>query len=103
MSVAQKLTDHFVLPSLSDPADVVIVLLSDAISHSGANVLQDRRSYVVRHGKIVRVAGCAHPAKWAEAQRENVAVAKQKEGDHKQVTARRKDLITVFWSVFFQE
>lgn len=73
--VAQKVTDHFVFSSLSDPADVVVVLLSDTISHTGTDFLQDSSSDVIRYGEIPGVARCAHPAKRAEAQRENVPVA----------------------------
>lgn len=64
--------------SLSDPADVVTVLLSDAISCISTDFLQDRGSNVVRHSKISGVTRCAHPAEWAKAQRENVTVAKAK-------------------------
>lgn len=74
--VAQKVTDHFMPSSLSDPADVVIVLLSNTISHIGTNFLQDSSGNIVRYSQILGVARCAHPAKWAKAQRENVPVAK---------------------------
>lgn len=66
--------------SLSDPADVVIVLLSDAISRFGTNFLQDSCSNVIRYSKILGVARGAHPAKRAKAQRENVSVTKAEGG-----------------------
>lgn len=58
--------------SLPDPADVVVILLSDAISHMGADFLQDSGGNVVRFSQILRVAGCAHPAERAKAQGEDV-------------------------------
>ncbi len=93
--ISQKATDHFMFPSLSDPADVVTVLLSDAISHIGTNFLQYSSSNAVCHSKILRVARCAHPAKWTEAQRENVTVEKNAEGRERFI-ARGKDQITVY-------
>lgn len=41
-------THHLVFSSLSDPADVIIVLLSDAITHIGTNSLQDSSCDIVR-------------------------------------------------------
>lgn len=67
-------TNHLVFSGLPDPADVVIVLLSDAISHAGADFLQDAGGNVVRFSQILRVAGCAHPAERAKAQGENITV-----------------------------
>lgn len=67
-------SNHVVFSSLPDPADVVIVLLSDAISHMGADFLQDAGGNVVRFSQILRVAGRAHPAERTEAQGENVTV-----------------------------
>lgn len=66
-------TNHLVFSGLPDPADVVIVLLSDAISHVGADFLKDAGGDVVRFSQIFGVAGCAHPAERAKAQGENVA------------------------------
>lgn len=65
-------TNHLVFSSLPDPADVVIILLSDAISHMGADFLQDSGGNVVRFSQILWVAGCAHPAERAKAQGEDV-------------------------------
>lgn len=65
-------TNHLVFPGLPDPADVVIILLSDPISHMGADFLQDPGGNVVRFSQISRVAGRAHPAERAEAQGEDV-------------------------------
>lgn len=65
-------TNHLVFSSLPDPADVVIILLSDAISHMGADVLQDSGGNVVCFSQILWVAGCAHPAERAKAQGEDV-------------------------------
>lgn len=79
--ISQEVTDHFVLSSLFDPADVVVVLLSDKIRRVGTNFLQDGSGNVVGYGKILRVARCAHPAKRAKAQRENVPVAKTEVGE----------------------
>ena len=87
-----KVTHHLVFSSLPDPADVIIVLLSDVISHVGTYVLQDSSSNIVCYSEILGVARCAHPAKWAEAQRENVPVAiRQKERNHTPFIASRKD------------
>ena len=66
--VGQTVPDHFVFSSLSDPADVVIVLLSDEISHIGTNFLQDRSSNFVCYSEILGVPRCAHPAKRTKAQ-----------------------------------
>lgn len=74
--VAHKVKDHFVFSSLSDPADVVVVLLPDAISHVGTNFLQDKSSDVICYSKILGVARCAHPAERAETQREDVPAVK---------------------------
>ena len=74
------LINHFMFASFSDPADVVVVLLPDLICHVGTNLLQDRGSDVICNGEILGVARCAHPAKRAEAQREDVSMV-QKEGE----------------------
>lgn len=71
---------HVVFSSLSDPANVIIVLLFDAIGHVGTDFLQDGSGDIVRYRKILGVSRCAHPAKGAKAQRENVTAAKA-EGD----------------------
>lgn len=67
-------SNHVVFSGLPDPADVVIVLLSDAISHTGADFLQDAGGDVVRFSQVLRVAGRAHPTERTEAQGENVPV-----------------------------
>lgn len=74
--VAQSVTHHLVFSSLSDPADVIVVLLPDVIGHVGTDFLQDSSSDIIRCSKIFGVARCAHPAKWAKAQRENIPAAK---------------------------
>lgn len=58
--------------SLPDPADVVVILLPDAVSHMGADLLQDCGGNLVRFSQVLWVAGCAHPAERAEAQGEDV-------------------------------
>lgn len=60
--------NHFVFSSLPDPDDVVVVLLSDSVRHIGAQILQDRGGDIVGYGEVLGVTGCAHPAKWTEAQ-----------------------------------
>lgn len=66
-------TNHLVFSGLPDPADVIIVLLSDAISRVGADFLKDAGGDVVSFSQIFGVAGCAHPAERAKAQGEDVA------------------------------
>lgn len=65
-------TNHLVFSSLFDPSNVVAVLLPDAVSHVGADLLQDAGGDVVCSRKVLGVAGRAHPAKRPEAQRENI-------------------------------
>lgn len=91
--------DHFVFASLSDPADVVVVLLPDAISGVGTDVPQDSSSDIICYSKILGIARRAHPAKRAKAQRENVSVL-QTEGEqhHCQFSTRRKKLVYFFVS-----
>lgn len=60
------------LPGLPDPADVVVVLLLDVISHIGTDILQDSGRNVISYSEILGGARCAHPAKRPKAQRENV-------------------------------
>lgn len=73
----QNIKDHFVFPSLSDPADVVTVLLPDPVSHIDTYFLQDSSSNIICYDKILGVTRRAHPAKWAKAQRENVPVKRE--------------------------
>lgn len=59
-------------PSLSDPADVVVILLPHAFRHVRSDVFQNGGSDVVGDLQVFGVAGGAHPAERAEPQRENV-------------------------------
>lgn len=83
--MSQTVSDHFVFSSLPDPADVVVVLLPDMISHGGTNVLENSSSNVICYSEILWVTRCAHPAKWAKAQRKNVPVRKTKQTNKKKI------------------
>lgn len=57
---------------LTDPADVVVVLLSHTLSHIGADLLQDSGGDVISQCQVTGVTGGADPAEWSEAQGEDV-------------------------------
>lgn len=66
---------------LSDPADVVLVLLPNALSHIGTDLLQDGGSDVISQRQVTGVARSADPAERSEAQGEDISVGRVRGGE----------------------